>query len=155
MARNNKKRQLNAKQSSKISMVISILYFICMLVNGLLSNLEEVFIYYLFIVCITGSLFIYFVFYFLIFKGEEKERTEKAVVTIQYLSYKNFKQVSLSKNCDKYIMWQILKKEGYKFYAQLTEDNNIQILVKDKHNQEVYSTEINSVYFDYNFDMMP
>lgn len=154
MAKRNK-RQLNSKQVNKISMVISILYFICMLVNGLLSNLGELFIYYLIIACITGSLFIYFVFYFLIFKGEEKERTEKAIVTIQYLSYKDFKQVSLSKNCDRDIMWQILKNEGYQFYAQLTEDNNIYILIKDKHNKEVYNIKINSVYFDYNFYMMP
>ena len=49
------------------------------------------------------------------------------------------------------IMRQILQKEGCKFYAKLTE-KNIYLIVKDKHNEEVYSGEIeNHVYFNSNF----
>ena len=47
---------------------------------------------------------------------------------------------------------QILQKEGCKFYAKLTENKNIYLIVKDKHNEEVYSVEIeNHVYFNSNF----
>lgn len=42
---------------------------------------------------------------------------------------------------------QILEKEGCKFYAKLTENNNIHLVVKDKHNEEVYSVEIENNLF--------
>ena len=55
--------------------------------------------------------------------------------------------------CDKMDMiMQILQKEGCKFYAKITENNNIHLVVKDKHNEEVYSVEIeNLIYFNSNF----
>ena len=47
---------------------------------------------------------------------------------------------------------KILQKEECKFYAKLTENNNIYLIVKEKHNEEVYSAEIeNHVYFNSNF----
>ena len=50
------------------------------------------------------------------------------------------------------MIMQILQKEGCKFYAKLTENNNIHLVVKDKHNENVYSVEIeNLIYFNSNF----
>ena len=49
------------------------------------------------------------------------------------------------------MMNKILQKEECKFYAKLTEDNNIYLIVKDKH-EEVLSEEIqNYVYFNNKF----
>ena len=50
------------------------------------------------------------------------------------------------------MMNKILQKEECKFYAKLIENNNIYLIVKDKHNEEVFSEEIeNHVYFNHNF----
>ena len=72
------------------------------------------------------------------------------------LSYTDFKQVYFLVADDRsYIinmMNKILQKEECKFYAKLTENNNIYLIVKDKHDEEVFSEVIDYVYFNYNFE---
>lgn len=47
------------------------------------------------------------------------------------------------------MMKKILRKEECKFYAKLTDNENIYLVVKDKHDEEVYDTKIeNYDYFD-------
>ena len=160
MANKRNKKKLNSKQANRISLVISTLYFIYILVNGIiLKPTGEIAVCYWFVGCIVGTIFIYFAFYFFVFKGEEREREERTkkieIVTAQYLSYTDFKQVYfLVKEYGSHIdmMRQILQKEGCKFYAKLTKNKNIYLIVKDKHNEEVYSVEIeNYVYFNSHF----
>ena len=72
------------------------------------------------------------------------------------LSYTDFKQVYfLGADDGSYIinmMNKILQKEECKFYAKLTENDNIYLIVKDKHDEEVFSEVIDYVYFNYNFE---
>lgn len=160
MANKRNKKKLNSKQANRISLVISTIYFIYAFVNGIISKTTgNQAVYYWMIGCVVGTIFIYGVFSCFIFKGEEKAREERTkeieIVTAQYLSYTDFKQVYfLAKGYGRNIimMRQILQKEGCKFYAKLTENKNIYLIVKDKHNEEVYSVEIeNHVYFNSNF----
>ena len=69
---------------------------------------------------------------------------------ITSLSYTDFQQVYfLVTDVGSHInmMRQILQKEECKFYAKLIDNKNIYLVVKDKHNEEVYSAEIeNYVY---------
>lgn len=162
MANKRSKKNLTSKQVNRISLIISAVYFIYALVNGIISKpsaTSEKELMYWVIGCMIGTIFIYFVFYCLIFKGEYKEKEERAkeieIATIQYLSYTDFKEVYFSAEgfgSDIDMMRKILQKEECKFYAKLTENNNIYLIVKDKHNEEVYSAEIeNHVYFNSNF----
>ncbi len=158
MANERNKKELSSKQANRISLVISTIYFIYVFLNGIISKpTGNQAVYYWMIGCVVGTIFIYGVFYFFIFKGEEKAKEERTkeieIVTSQYLSYTDFKQVYfLAKGYGSDMIRQILQKEGCKFYAKLTENKNIYLLVKDKHNEEVYSVEIeNHVYFNSNF----
>lgn len=160
MAKKRSKQNLTSKQANRISLIISVIYFIYTLVNGVISKTTGDFaVYYWMLGCIVGTVLIYFVFYFVIFKAEDKVRKERAkeieIATIQYLSYTEFKEVYFSAEGfgnDIDMMRKILQKEGCKFYAKLAENNNILLIVKDKHNEEVYSAEIeNHVYFNSNF----
>ena len=149
MANNRKKRKINSKQANIISLIISGIYFIYMLISGLISKpVGDFAVTYWSIDCVVGTLLIYVIFYILIFKGEVN------VAIKQCLSTTDYKQVYLLyESCDiMNMITKILQKEGCKFYAKLTEDNNVHLIVKDKHDEEVYSTEIeNPFYFDKNF----
>lgn len=160
MAKKRSKKNLTSKQANKISLIISAIYLILSLIKGIIAKpTGDMAVYYWTIGCIVGTIFIFFVFYFVIFKGEDKVRKERTkeieIATIQYLSYTEFKEVYFLAEgfgSDINMMRKILQKEGCKFYAKLTENNNILLIVKDKHNEEVYSAEIeNHVYFNSNF----
>lgn len=160
MASKRNKKKLSSKQANRISLLISTIGFIFMLVIGLISKpTGKVEICYWIMGCIVAPMFIYLIFYFFIFKGEGRKAEEDAkeieIVTTQHLSCTDFTQVYfLVKGYGSHIdmMRQILQKEGCKFYAKLTENKNIYLIVKDKYNEEVYSVEIqNHVYFHYNF----
>lgn len=159
MANNRNKKKINSKQANIISLIISGIYFIYVLINGLVSKpVGDFAVYYWAIGCVAGTLLIYFIFYYFIFKGEDKniaEREQQIEVEIkQFLSSTDYKQVYFFyESCDIMDMiMQILQKEGCKFYAKLTENNNVHLVIKDKHNEEVYSAEIeNLIYFNSNF----
>ena len=159
MANNRNKKKINSKQANQISLIISAIYFICTFIKGLVSKpVGDFAVYYWAIGCVGGTLLIYFIFYEIIFRGEDIARSEREwqveVATRQCLSKTDYRQVYfLYESCDKMDMiMQILQKEGCKFYAKLTENNNIHLVVKDKHNEEVYSVEIeNPIYFNSNF----
>lgn len=143
MANKRNKKKLDSKQANRISLLISTVYFIYVLVNGLISKpTGDQAVYYWTIGCAIGTIFIYVVLYAMIFKVDDRKSEERAremeIVTAQYLSYTDFKQVYFKEEC--------------KFYAKLTENDNIYLIVKDKHNEEVFSKEIeNYVYFHNNF----
>lgn len=160
MANKRNKKKLDSKQANRISLLISTVYFIYVLVNGLISKpTGDQAVYYWTMVCAIGTILIYFVFYYMIFKGDDRKLEERVkemeIVTAQYLSYTDFKQVYFLVTDDGShigMMNKILQKEECKFYAKLTENNNIYLIVKDKHNEEVFSEEIaNHVYFNHNF----
>ena len=159
MASNRIKKELSSKQANKASLIISGLYFICMLIKGLIFRpVGDDALYFWMIGGFAGTALIYLFLYYFIFKVYDKEMAErdqqiKGKIE-QFLSTTDYKQVYfLYESCDRMDMiMQILQKEGCKFYAKLTENNNIHLIVKDKHNEEVYSVEIeNLFYFTANF----
>lgn len=98
MANKRNKKKLNSKQANRISLIISTVYFIYTLVNGVISKpIGDQAVYYWVMGCAIGTILIYFVFYYTIFKGDDRKFAERAkemeIVTAQYLSYTDFKQV--------------------------------------------------------------
>lgn len=157
--RRNKKR-LNSKWANRISMAISIMFFMSMFVTAIAMNMDGVWSWVMLCGLATlGTAIVYTIFYVIIFKGEDRKAAEdfieKENIVLKYLSYIEFKQVYFfikvdGDNID--MMRKILQKEECKFYAKLMENNAIYLIAKDKHNEEVYSTEIkNYVYFYSNF----
>ena len=95
MANKRNKKKLNSKQANRISLIISTVYT---LVNGVISKpIGDQAVYYWVMGCAIGTILIYFVFYYTIFKGDDRKFAERAkemeIVTAQYLSYTDFKQV--------------------------------------------------------------
>ena len=160
MANKRNKKKLDSEQAirTRTSLLISTVYFICVLVIGLILKPDQAVNYWL-MFGITGTLVIFSVSYFMIFNDFERvlkdEVIEMKIITAQHLSYTDFKQVYfLGADDGSYIinmMNKILQKEECKFYAKLTENNNIYLIVKDKHDEEVFSEVIDYVYFNYNF----
>ena len=65
---NRNKKKINSKQANQISLIISAIYFICIFIKGLVSKpVGDFAVYYCAIGCVTGTIFVYFIFYFLIF----------------------------------------------------------------------------------------
>ena len=161
MANKRNKKKLDSEQAirTRTSLLISTVYFICVLVIGLILKPDQAVNYWL-MFGITGTLVIFSVSYFMIFNDFERvlkdEVIEMKIITAQHLSYTYFKQVYfLGADDGSYIinmMNKILQKEECKFYAKLTENNNIYLIVKDKHDEEVFSEVIDYVYFNYNFE---
>ncbi len=155
MANNRNKKKLNSTQATLISLMISILYLIFMLIGAKFLKQDENFAaFYRGIFCSIGTPFIFIIFYEIVFKVKDKRKEEAEVAIRKYLSTTDYKQVIfLYEPCDiTKMLVQILQKEDCKFYAKLTENNNIHLIVKDKNNEEVYSTEIDNIfYFNANF----
>ena len=157
MANKRNKKKLDSEQAIRIrtSWLISTVYFICVLVIGLILKPDQAVNYWL-TFGITGTVAIFNVSYFMIFNDSVIElEDEMKIITVQHLSYTDFKQVYfLVADDGSYIinmMNKILQKEECKFYAKLTENDNIYLIVKDKHDEEVFSEVIDYVYFNYNF----
>lgn len=158
MADNRKKSKLSSKDTFKISLIVSAIYFICILVNGLISKpTGDEGVNYWFLRGVIGTLMIFFAVYFIIFKGEKRKEEEKKMEFIaeRHLSQTEFTEVYFVAkgygSCME-MMKEILKKEGCRFYAKLTDDQNIYIVVKDKNNETVYKSEIaNYSYFNFHF----
>ena len=159
MANNREKKELNSKQASKISWTISKVYFNFMIVGGVIAKPTGDQAGTWLVSLIVGSLLIYVFFYYVIFDGIHREDEEKSKKiedkTIQNLSYTDFREVYFlvtdeGSHID--MMKKILRKEECKFYAKFTDNENIYLVVKDKHDEEVYNAEIeNYDYFNSHF----
>ncbi len=158
--RNKKKLNLSSKQANKITLTIIGIYLILVIINGIVNQkiIHDQSSYWC-MLCTGGPLIIYITFYHFIFRGHDKELIEERnrikTTTIPQLSYTDFRQVYffLSSSGDAIAkIMQILRKEECKFYAKLNENDTIYLIVKDKYNEEVYSSEIeNYTYFNSHF----
>lgn len=84
----------------------------------------------------------------LLFNKEAEEATNKLLTD---LSKNDFTQVYLNIETNE-ITQRVLRNEDYKFFAKLTEDNNIVIIAKNKYDKEIYKEEVeNPLYFYYHF----
>lgn len=159
MASNRNKRKLSSKQANIISLTISAMYFICGFISGVISKpTKEYEVMYWGIGCVVGTALIYMFFYCFIFKVEDKKAEEKRkkdeFVTMQYLSYTEYKKVYFLPKVygmEITMMRKILQKEGCTFYAKITENKNIYLIAKDKHDEVVFESEIDSYYFNSSF----
>lgn len=83
----------------------------------------------------------------------EEENKHKKAELIPYLSKNDFTEIHFDLK-DYHgdaidMVKQILQKEECKFYAKLAENDNVIIIAKDKHNEEVYKKKIeNLLYID-------
>ena len=163
MTNNRRKRKLTSRQASIISWVITAVNFICVFVNGIiLKPTGDAAVWYLGLCCVLETIFIFFVFYFLIFNVYERKikEIEKNIedIIIENLSNTDFRQVYFfvitEKGSHIDMMMEILKKEECKFYAKLTDNQHIYLVVKDKYDEEVYNAEIeNYTYFNHHFKL--
>lgn len=101
MANNRNKKKINSKQANQISLIISAIYFICTFIKGLVSKpVGDFAVYYWAIGCVVGTLLIYFIFYEIIFRGEDIARSERErqveVATRQCLSKTDYRRKFIS-----------------------------------------------------------
>lgn len=93
------------------------------------------------------SILLFAFLFFIVFKIPALERKEATDELLNDLSKSDFTQVYLNIETDE-IIQLILQNEECKFFAKLTEDNNIVIIAKDKYDKEVYKEEVgNPLYF--------
>lgn len=72
------KKNLTSRHANVISIVISAIYFICIFIIGMLIKPTGDFnTFYWLVCCIFGTAFIYYIFYFYVFKGDEKNKLKK------------------------------------------------------------------------------
>lgn len=139
-----------------IAIILSILAFLLMIsfLNHQTNvNQNRIFLYYLIIVVITILFFILLLNIFkFIFQKQEKEIV---FTTSQWLSHRDphlvlFKPIDTSDSTS--LMMQILRNVNCKFYAQLTEENQIKLVAIDKNNEKIFEDIIENVtFFNENF----
>lgn len=164
MANKRNKRKLTLRQAYHISWLAVLIYAILTIIRGIyLKPTGDQFVTYLFVNFGAGIFCISILFYFFILKVPDKEsdeRQKKAEIrNIQRLSSTVFTQVCFcptDTGGNMEILMTILQNEGCTFYAKITENNCIHLLVKDKHDEEVFNEKIgNHLYFALNFKFMP
>lgn len=162
MKRKRRKRELTVKQVKTIAFIISIAFFLAIVINDIFyqvkgistSNVyERIFGYILFLML---AILIY-VFICILLGGEEKIRREenhkvKAEIKEKMLSTTEFKKVSLQiedPEIPKEMLMDILEEEGCEFYAKFDDKNDeIIIICINKQGKKIYEDTINDgLYF--------
>ena len=162
MKEKRRKRELTVKQVKTIAFIISIAFFLAIVINDIFyqvkgistSNIyERIFGYILFLML---AILIY-VFICILLGGEEKIRREenhkvKAEIKEKMLSTTEFKKVSLQiedPEIPKEMLMDILEEEGCEFYAKFDDKNDeIIIICINKQGKKIYEDTINDgLYF--------
>lgn len=162
MKEKRRKRELTVKQVKTIAFIISIAFFLAIVINDIFyqvkgistSNVyERIFGYILFLML---AILIY-VFICILLGGEEKIRREenhkvKAEIKEKMLSTTEFKKVSLQiedPEIPKEMLMDILEEEGCEFYAKFDDKNDeIIIICINKQGKKIYEDTINDgLYF--------
>lgn len=154
MANKRNKRKLTLKQAYHISWLAVLIYAILTIICGIyLKPTGDKFL----LSFVGGCFFVFILFYFIILNVPDKERDERQKEiesrNMQRLSSTRFMQVYFdpeNTGGTTKIMMTILKNEECNFYAKLTENNCIHLIVKDKYNEEVFNEKINNHLFFYN-----
>lgn len=162
MKEKRRKRELTVKQVKTIAFIISIAFFLAIVINDIFyqgkgistSNVyERIFGYILFLML---AILIY-VFICILLGSEEKIRREenhkvKAEIKEKMLSTTEFKKVSLQiedPEIPKEMLMDILEEEGCEFYAKFDDKNDeIIIICINKQGKKIYEDTINDgLYF--------
>ena len=160
------KNNLSRKQVNLILTIIFIASFI--LFNIFLfqiSNLnpKEEFLLIPYFSLILASITI-FILYMLLDNGSKEMNEKYEKLNLELLDvFKEtniFYEVELSKKGipepKESMFLEIVKNEGYKFYAELLEDKCIHVICKDSNGKIIYDKNIkNYFYFDANFKFIP
>lgn len=159
MAKKQNKRKLTSKQATRISCLITLILDILALIRAISLKPSGDDVVYLIVLLLLGSLYVFFMLCIFIFKVPDRiseERFKKMELKNSHiLSSTTFTQVyfcpeDTGGTID--IMMTILRNEKCNFYAKLTENNSINLIVKDKHNEEIFNEIIdNHLYFANNF----
>ena len=136
------------RKANAISLILTALYLLVSIIYGIsttFSNNDHV--YYWLVNCFLGTVFIYFLFYFIIFNKGKTDTYDFEIQTLDDLSYTDFQQVFsfTTQDYDLYLEMfsQLVRNEEYTFYAKLGENNNVIIIAKNKDNKEVLNISIN------------
>lgn len=163
MAKERKKWKLTSKQATCISGLITLIIAISISIRSipLFKSSEDdlTFYFYIGLMILIGCIVVFLLLYGYIFKVPDRISEEKLkkmeLKNSHILSSTSFTQVyfypkDTGGTID--IMMTIIKNEGCTFYAQLTENNYIHLIVIDKHDEEVFNDKIeNHLYFTSNF----
>lgn len=165
MKRKRRKRELTVKQVKTIAFIISIAFFLAIVINDIFyqgkgistSNIyERIFGYILFLML---AILIH-VFICTLLGGEEKIRSEenhkvKAEIKEKMLSTTEFKKVSLQiEDPERPIemLMDILEEEECEFYAKFDDKNDeIIIICINKQGKKIYEDTINNGLYFKNF----
>lgn len=157
MANKRNKQKLTSKQATCVSWLITLILAILTIIRRISIKNPKDDLVYLLLFTLLASLYVFIMLYIVIFKVPDKKRDERRkeieLINIQHLSSTKFTQVYFDPEdtgCSIDIMMTILKEEGCIFYAKLIEYNWIHLIVKDKHNEEVFNVEIPDHLFFYN-----
>lgn len=159
MANKRNKRKLTSKQATLISWLITLILAILAIIRRISIKNPKDDLVYLLVFTLLASLYVFIMLYIVIFKVPDKKRDERRkeieLINIQRLSSTVFTQVCFcptDTGGNMEILMTILQNEGCAFYAKLTENNCIHLLVKDKHDEEVFNEKIdNHLFFNCNF----
>lgn len=150
----NRIKNLTPNKIKRITAIITTIICLAYLVYGLNIVPTKMHILLIIVVLAIGSVLALFIYYLLLHLTglsdyEEKEKAKS------FLSKDNFTEVGFFINSsisEAKMLSSILKAEGCKFYAKLAEDDNVLLIVKDKNDDEIYSSTIlNYLYFTSHF----
>ena len=146
----NRIKNLTPNKIIMLSAIITIIIFVAFVWFGLILNPNPTQRTIFIVMCLILGLLFAFALYgiLLVFAGSPTTKERKKVNT--FLSKDKFTQLSFFLDCgvsNAKILSAILNAEGCKFYAKLTEDDNILLIVKDKYDDEIYNTIISNYFY--------
>ncbi len=135
------------RKANAISLVLTALYLLFSIIYGISTTFNNNdHIYYWLVNCFLGTVFIYFLFYFIIFNRGKTDTYDFEIQAQDDLSYTDFQQVYsfTTHNYDLYLemLRQLVRNEEYKFYAKFGENHNVIIIAKNKDDKEVLNISI-------------
>ena len=148
------KKKLSFKVLNRLFLVISAICFENSLIIWIVSkHAGETEIYYWFLNCAIGSILIYFVGCFVLFRVRKRKNEEQTKETNDLihknLSWREYKEVNYKKpDGDRfsYIMWCVIQMLKLKFYVKLDTSQNIFLVIRNKDDKWIDSFAID----DYN-----
>lgn len=147
------RRKLSLKGAKRLMWTIVAIYAIFMATIVIMEAGDDWFLNIL--VALGGGLAVSMVSYIVLVEPRKREEDYERLETEirQHLSSGEFRQVYLRERYTgsdyNEMIKQIMKAEGCQFLVKLITKGTIQLAVRDKHEEEVYSAKINNfIYFD-------
>lgn len=151
----NRIKNLTPKKIKRITAIVTtILYLAYVALGAYLCPNSINLIFFMLVALVLFIMFALFMYNVLLRINGLHDHKEKEIADT-FLSKDKFTLLSFFLNCgetEAKMLSAILHAEGCKFYAKLTEDDNILLIIKDKNDDEIYNTIIsNYLYFTNHF----